>query len=79
MPGNNKSEPIIGKRRRKLIAIGMKPLKYSFNEISNRYSLTYPNRRKNPYNSIIIPINGQPSRTMKIPPKKSSVALILYR
>jgi len=27
MPGNNKIEPIIGKRRRKLIAIGIKPLK----------------------------------------------------
>lgn len=27
IPGNNKSEPIIGKRRRKLIAIGMNPLK----------------------------------------------------
>lgn len=53
--------PNTGTRLKKLIATGKKPL----------------NSKKNPYDSITMPISGQPSNTTNIPPKKAIDALAL--
>lgn len=47
--------PRTGTRLRKLIAAGKKPEK----------------SRKNPYDSMIMPINGNPTSTTMMPPKKA--------
>lgn len=50
-------------------------------ECKSKYHTTkyHLNNRKNPYDSIIIPINGKPMRTTVIPPKKAIDAFTLCR
>ena len=81
MPGNSNREPIMGKRRRKLIAIGIKPLdnEDSHREADRLRQRAYPKSRKNPYDSTNMPTNGHPTKTQAIPPKKRRVALIFWR
>lgn len=61
IPGILRRVPMTGSLLKKLMAYGKKPEK----------------RRKNPYISTTIPIRGHPNKTMKIPPKKAALPLIL--
>lgn len=61
MPGRFNNVPKTGTRLKKFTATGKKPL----------------NRRKKPYISTHMPITGQPSRTIKMPPAKKPVAFAL--
>lgn len=61
MSGKSNKRPSIGTLLMKFTATGKKPL----------------NNKKNPYDSMTIPINGQPIRTTMMPPKNAIDAFTL--
>lgn len=85
-PGKFNILPKIGTLRKKFTATGKKLLwkseKKLFIEFVNLVQsglVTYLNSKKNPYDSIIIPMIGHPNKTITIPPKNAIDALIFCR